>query len=403
MKKIRLLFLLLMTMACSACAKEQTGSIGYLSNQSEEIESTEWEETLPMGEGEDSQEEVSAETQTVVSDEDRVAQMKELYGEYCIADQTFEVELSEYEGKVHVVPYAPSTEKTRFSIDIVQDGEVLNSLWDYTPEAIEGEMFTSLDAIAFFDINFDDCTDIVLIQTYGDMSFAAVYKGFVKDVDEYERYFYVDSALSKRITEQLEILTIPSIRELVTEGKKNGEFASYQEAYKTRSRVCEMESNGGMTYGLIYFDEDEVPELVASVDGYWVSVYTYKEGNLYTLMDQWGYGAGGNAGYEYSPKKNSLRNYNADFAGLLLYTTYMKMTNEYTLDTVVTMETYNFDDANGNGMPDQEEEDSFGKEGATYINGVEVTDEECVKYDIGEYEYIFGSMSYEEILCRLNG
>ena len=85
-----------------------------------------------------------------------------------------------------------------------------------------------------------------------------------------------------------------------------------------------------------------------------------------------------------------------------MYTTYMEMTDEHTLDTVVTIETYNFDDANGNGMPDEEEQGSVGEYGGSYIDGVEVTDEECAKYDLGAYEYIFGSMSYEEMLSLLN-
>ena len=328
------------------------------------------------------------------------AEMKTMFGEHCIADQTFEVELSEYDGNVYVVPYAPYSEEPEFYIDIVQGDKVLTSLWEYIPEELEGETFTSLDAIAFFDTNFDDCTDIVLIETYGDTTFAAVYLGFEKEADEYDQHFYADDIFSENITEQLDTLTIPEIREFVTRGKKNGEFTSYQEAYRLKSYLCRLGNDGDIEYALIYFDADDVPELVVST-GYWVSMYTYSEGRLYTLMDQWGFGAMGNAGYEYSPKKNSLRNYNNDFAGLLLYTTYMGISEQHTLDTIATIETYNFDDANGNGMPDEEEEDSIGEYGISYIDGVEVTEEECAVYDMGEYEYIFGSMSFDEFITTL--
>lgn len=156
-----------------------------------------------------------------------------------------------------------------------------------------------------------------------------------------------------------------------------------------------------VTYDLIYVDEDDVPELAAGVSGYYMSLYTYKDGRLYTVMDKWAYGAGGNHGYEYAPKKNSLRNYNTDHAGLVLHTTYMTIGNSYTIDVAASIKTYNYDDANGNDYPDEEEMGSVGYYGISYINGVEATDEECLAYDAGEYEYISGGVTYEELKTLL--
>lgn len=412
-KKVSVSLLVIMLGVFTACNQEERieleeypiqqnveieENVDDISDNVEEVMNTEAVLSEPFKTEEIASDESSEDA--IVSDE-KATEMKSMFGEHCIAEQTFEVKLSEYDGKVYVVPYAPSAEEPEFYIDIIQNGNVLGSLWEYMPEELFGETFTSLDAIAFFDADFDDCTDIVLILTYGDTSFAAVYSGFAKDADEYDRHFYADSNFSENITEQVNTLTIPAIREIVTKGKKNGEFASYQEAYRLRSHLCELEAAGDMEYDLIYFDEDDVPELVVST-GYFVSMYTYSNGSLYTLMDHWAYGAMGNAGYEYSPKKNSLRNYNTDFAGLLLYTTYMGIGEQHELDTIVTIETYNFDDANGNGMPDEEEEGSIGKYGISYIDGVEVTNEDCAVYDMGEYEYIFGSMSYEEFLQTLD-
>lgn len=53
-------------------------------------------------------------------------------------------------------------------------------------------------------------------------------------------------------------------------------------------------------------------------------------------------------------------------------------------------------------MPGEEAEDSVDEYGVNYIDGVEVTDEECAKYDLRAYEYIFGSMSYEEMALLSN-
>lgn len=333
--------------------------------------------------------------------EAKATEMKTMFGENCISEQSFEVELSEYDGKVYFVSYKPSGEAPKLHMEIVQNGEVLDRINAYVPEELEGETFTSLDAVSFFDANFDDCTDSVCIQTYGDMTYAAVYYGFAKDADEYDRFFLSEWDLSDMINAQVEELTISNIRSFLTQGKKNGEFADYKEAYAAKARLCEMGTTSEMTYDLIYVDEDDVPELAAGVEGYYVSLYTYSDGRLYTLMDKWAYGAGGNTGYAHSPKNNNLRNYDADFAGAIMYTTYMTINSNHSIETMAQIKTYHFDDANGNGAPDENETRSLGDYGVSYINGVEVTEEECQAYDAGEYEYINGEVSYEELRVLL--
>lgn len=184
-------------------------------------------------------------------------------------------------------------------------------------------------------------------------------------------------------------------------GANDGKFSDYREAYEAVSRQCESEDGTDLTYNLIDVDGDGTPELAAGKNGYYTSLYTYADGKVYTLMDKWAYGAMGNAGYEYCPGKNSLRNYNTDYAGAILYTTYMTVSGRHTLDTKAEIVTYNFDDVNQNGVPDEEETDSMGFYSVSYIDGVEVTPEECEAYNAGEYEYIQGVMNGEELRARL--
>ncbi len=328
--------------------------------------------------------------------------MKEKFGENCISEQTFEVELSEYSGKVYFVPFAPSKDNQDFSIQIIQDGKVLTNIHTYIPDELTKEKFSSLDAVSFFDINYDGNTDIVLIETYGDKTFAAIYYGFSSDADDYEKFFISQDELSKKISSQLQEVSIPEIRNLLSNGKKNDKFTSYQEAYEAVSKLCEMESTEEKGYNLIYFNDDDIPELVVGVNGYYTSLYTYSDGKVYTLMDHWTYGAMGNAGYEYCPRKNSLRNYNNDYAGAIFYTTYMTMNNQYSLDTVTQIKTYNFDDVNGNGIPDENETDSIGYYSVSYIGDTQITDEECASYNVGEYQYIQTEMDLETLKAKLN-
>lgn len=335
--------------------------------------------------------------------------LKEMFGEYCISNQTFEVELSEYSGKVWFVPFAPSQDNPDFSMQIVQNGEVLANLRSYVPETLKGQKFTSLDAVSFFDINYDDATDIVLIETYGDTSFAAVYYGFTEDAWYFEKSFYSQDRLSENITKEVQQLTIPKIRSLISD-KRNGEFSDYKEAYRAVSQLCRLEQETDNQdsiikweekYELIDIDGDDIPELAAGVSGYFVSLYTYRDGKVYTLMDEWGYGAMGNAGYEYCPGKNSLRNYNADMAGGIMNTTYMTVNDKYSIETVAYIVTYNWDDANRNGALDPEEEASLFQYSVSYIGDREVTEDEILSYDLGEYQYIDPDMSFDEFRAIL--
>ena len=342
------------------------------------------------------QESILEENVKEVTEAPKVDEMKEKFGEYCISDQTFEVELSEYEGKVYFVPFAPSKKNKEFCIKIIQDGKVLDELYPYLPKELECAKFVSLDAVSFFDINGDEYTDIVTIQTYGSKSFAMIYYGFSSDAMDFERSFDKEIDLSENITSQLEELTIPNIRKLLIGEKKNGEFENYQEAYEERIRLSDLESAGEREYNLIYVDEDDIPELVDGRNGYYVNLYTYKDGRWHTLMDCWAYGAMGNAGYEYLPKKNSLRNFNSDAD--VLYTTYMTVSQQSSIENVLCIETryYEGADSNGNGKVDEEE--YYGK---IFIGDREITQEEYDSYDVGGYEYIEVNMDLETICSIL--
>lgn len=63
-----------------------------------------------------------------------------------------------------------------------------------------------------------------------------------------------------------------------------------------------------MDFGLIYVNDDDIPELVFGPEGYWVSVYTWKDGQVYTVMDKEAYGTWGRI-YTYIPFQNVIREY----------------------------------------------------------------------------------------------
>lgn len=145
----------------------------------------------------------------------------------------------------------------------------------------------------------------------------------------------------------------------------------------------------------------KTPELVAGLDGYWVSMYTYDNGTVYTVMDQWGYGAMGNVGYSYFPKKNILVNYNSDFAGAVSYTYYGKMKNHELVDYYKkTLMISCFVDKNGNGFPDEDE--FLEDENLYYYGDTEISAEKYESLLItGDTKNIIGKYSAKRIKKKL--
>lgn len=157
------------------------------------------------------------------------------------------------------------------------------------------------------------------------------------------------------------------------------------------------------SYDLIYFNNDSIPELVAGLDGYWISMYTYdpKQDKVYQLIDKWGYGAMGNTGYEYLPKKNFLRNYNSDFAGAIRYTYCGKMKNHKIINRYPEeLKAVFFDDENKNGIPDEGE--STDQE-SYYYGSKKISGEKFASYTKASenFQWIIGTMTYKQIRQKL--
>lgn len=177
----------------------------------------------------------------------------------------------------------------------------------------------------------------------------------------------------------------------------------YWEEYTYKVRELSA-MDGSLQFALIDLIDNGVPELVADYPGYYVSVFTWGEEEVITLMDQWPYGAGGNMGYDYLPGQNVIRNYNMDYAGAVVYESYMKVNDNYEIVNIFDEEISirYIRDTNNNGMID--EEDEYSEEPIYYCNDIEISEKEYVSYQIsGDYEYIEGNMSAEAMLSLLLG
>ena len=172
-----------------------------------------------------------------------------------------------------------------------------------------------------------------------------------------------------------------------------------------------------LKYDLVFFNDDNIPELVVNKDGYSLALYTYDAGKvIYAMKEEgmdddesgWPYGAGGNHGYEYAPRKNVLRNLNADHAGLIVYYYLASIDPEtHLLVSKYDKELYvnNFDDKNNNGSLDEDEMENYVENASFVYDGKAITEEEFSEYIMSDYEFVnlTGTKSYEDIKVALTG
>lgn len=175
-----------------------------------------------------------------------------------------------------------------------------------------------------------------------------------------------------------------------------------QKAYAEKIRELTAQDNTYL-FDLIDLDGNNVLELVADHPGYDVSVFTWVDGKIITLMEQWDYGAMGNLGYQYLPRHNVIYNYDMDNGGAVIYENYWAVNRYYEVASISgeTLITCHFNDTNRNQMLDEDEE--YSDEPFYYYGDTEITKKEYESYRFqGNYKLISGDKTSEEILKQLN-
>ena len=158
-----------------------------------------------------------------------------------------------------------------------------------------------------------------------------------------ERYFGNGAKYHTLYEENLDVigedprLIIPGMQLYVpTESAEpsDAEKIEYLSAYSELIDQLEKEYEWKLAYDLIYLDEDGIPELIVDDLGFWLSIYTYADGEIYTPMDQWSYGFLGILGYEYLPRQNVIREYDQDQAGAILNVYFARLNEAYELELI---------------------------------------------------------------------
>ena len=189
----------------------------------------------------------------------------------------------------------------------------------------------------------------------------------------------------------------------VEDDGRNEAYAQIVRNYYAENVSCDG-AYGGMSFNLIYFDDDDLPELVTNANNSFINLYTYSDGEVIQICDEWSYGAWGNGGYDFIEKKGIISWSDSDYAGALHWSNYLQWNPgirdfEDLYDEPLRMQF--FEDKNGNGEPDDDEylsDDTV----LYYYGDRQITEEEFESYDPeGDYGSLTGSMTYEEVLDKL--
>ena len=269
----------------------------------------------------------------------------------------------------------------------------------------------TIAAIGVFDFNADGYKDIAVVgKDWSDKDVLIMYLCTSSYDDNY--YFMMLPEVSAKVQSMVTgELNIPNVKAALLGSDQVETYDTWQEAYRQTAYMAHLEMDSNV-FSLVYIDEDDVPELVVDNTGYMVSIYKYKDGISYPVAEGWGYGAMGNHGYEYAEKKNCLRNYNTDYAGAILYTSYMSIQDDGAVMTDFCEKFLNFDDLDGDGIPSDEEMErtvSGDYTGSSeYMSDTGYSDDE-VKKHISEIESTYeflplgGDLEYDAFVQQLGG
>ena len=225
--------------------------------------------------------------------------------------------------------------------------------YEFAEDGLKTHPILRIDDVGIADTNFDRLEDLIILGE-SDVGKGIFICECETEPDEAYAY-YVDDDLSAKVTDTLNgDLTIENAKEVLLGKNPDGQYESYQDAYKTIVDNMAFRDEG-IGFDLIYFNDDDIPDLVVGYPGYWVSLYLYDQDGIHCPALCWSYGVMGNAGYEYLEKKAIITNYNSDYAGLIGNSSYLVMNDRYEMNLAYYEKSYYFDDVDGDGEPSEDE------------------------------------------------
>lgn len=168
-------------------------------------------------------------------------------------------------------------------------------------------------------------------------------------------------------------------------------------------------SDNNFKCDLIYFNNDDIPDLVIDYGG--INLYIYENGTVYTLMENASYGIGGSKYYGYFEKKGVIYNYGNGFAGAIRCDTYYVLNSKHEFD-ILSYTGKEEGVINSNPIPEEtleEIEKEIEKYGGYYYNEQKISEDEynkklkdfSVNSNEKDYKMLEGKKTIDEIKNHL--
>lgn len=225
------------------------------------------------------------------------------------------------------------------------------------------------------------------------------------DIEEKTRGQAVESIIIKG--KNLNIIKENAASWLFFEKNKETNSNYAQEYINIIDQVKKEYPDSNITCELIYFNNDNIPDLVVGLSGYWVSLYMYEDGKVYNPIDEWGYGAMGNAGYMYLEKKGIISNHNSDYAGGISTDSISILNSEKDFD-VLSVRGKGADIESTDPMYEEIQKD-LKETGGYYYNSKKISEQEynnklkelSINFDSKNFKLLDGSKTIEEVKTQL--
>ncbi len=171
----------------------------------------------------------------------------------------------------------------------------------------------------------------------------------------------------------------------------NNKYNNYLDAYTSLINKLIFEyGNNYITYKLVYFNNDDIPDLMYGHDGYWTAIASFKNGEVKLPFGEQGigYGISGRSGFTFDEKSGMIVDSDSDYAGGIMTTSYTFFDDDYNGKSIYSRLLGAFDEnfANNEELTAEEKSwqqeilDDYNRYGGYYgFDGQKISEEEFSK------------------------
>ena len=119
----------------------------------------------------------------------------------------------------------------------------------------------------------------------------------------------------QRVNQEVQHISVDEPVEMTKKIRMDSEVANvYLERIK---EYQEKYLDSELSYDFVYFNRDDIPDLVVNMPGSWVTLWVFQDGNIYQPIEERPYGTFGINSYLYTEKEGILFYDDTDFGGAI--------------------------------------------------------------------------------------